>query len=278
MGLFDKKYCDVCGEKIGLIGNRKLEDGNLCKDCARKLSPLFSDRRRSTVDEIKKQLAYREENEKKLSDFHPTLVFGEGKKVYADPVSRQFIVARHSDWRRENPDLILFSQVIACRTDIEEHKEEIYRRTEDGKRESYHPRRYEYSYEFKAEIQVDSPWFSEIELELSDGSRPDSPYTDLYREYERQLHELSDVLTGRGEAARPSAPAQAVPPVGTAASGGWTCVCGAVNTGNFCESCGAKRQNFVSRCDQCGWSPAPGEQPPRFCPQCGTPFHQSNIR
>jgi len=33
MGLFDKKYCDICGEKIGLLGNRKLEDGNLCKDC-----------------------------------------------------------------------------------------------------------------------------------------------------------------------------------------------------------------------------------------------------
>ena len=36
MGLFDKKYCDVCGAKIGFLGNRKLEDGNLCKDCAGK--------------------------------------------------------------------------------------------------------------------------------------------------------------------------------------------------------------------------------------------------
>ena len=34
MGLFDKKVCDICGEKIGLLGNRKLDDGNLCKDCA----------------------------------------------------------------------------------------------------------------------------------------------------------------------------------------------------------------------------------------------------
>lgn len=53
MGLFDKKYCDICGEKIGLLGNRKLENGNLCKDCAGKLSPFFSDRRNSTVEEIK---------------------------------------------------------------------------------------------------------------------------------------------------------------------------------------------------------------------------------
>ena len=69
MGLFDKKYCDICGEKIGLLGNRKLEDGNLCKDCAKKLSPWFSDRRRSTVEDIKGQLAYRAENREKAA--HP---------------------------------------------------------------------------------------------------------------------------------------------------------------------------------------------------------------
>ena len=67
MGLFDKKYCDICGEKIGLLGNRKLEDGNLCKDCAKKLSPWFSDRRSSTVSEIKEQLAYREKNGRRSS-------------------------------------------------------------------------------------------------------------------------------------------------------------------------------------------------------------------
>ena len=69
MGLFDKKYCDICGEKIGLLGNRKLEDGNMCKDCAKKLSPFFSERRSSTVDEIKQQLAYREQNKQVLAGF-----------------------------------------------------------------------------------------------------------------------------------------------------------------------------------------------------------------
>ena len=44
------------------MGNQKLEDGNLCKDCAKQFSPWFSDRRRSTVEDIKRQLAYREEN------------------------------------------------------------------------------------------------------------------------------------------------------------------------------------------------------------------------
>ena len=56
MGLFDKKYCDICGEKIGLLGSRKLSDGNLCKDRAAKLSPWFTERKQSTVEEIREQL------------------------------------------------------------------------------------------------------------------------------------------------------------------------------------------------------------------------------
>ena len=67
MGLFDKKICDICGEKIGLLGNRKLDDGNLCKDCAKKLSPWFEDRRHSTVEDIKRQLEYREKNKKEIT-------------------------------------------------------------------------------------------------------------------------------------------------------------------------------------------------------------------
>ncbi len=53
MGLFEKKYCDICGEKIGLLGNRKLEDGNMCSKCAAKLSPFFTGRKKTTLEEIK---------------------------------------------------------------------------------------------------------------------------------------------------------------------------------------------------------------------------------
>lgn len=89
MGLFDKKYCDICGEKIGLLGNRKLEDGNLCKNCAAKLSPFFSERRRSTVEDIKRQLAYREENEKLVRDFNPDVMFDGSKKCISAPSPRR---------------------------------------------------------------------------------------------------------------------------------------------------------------------------------------------
>ena len=57
--MFEKKICSICGGEIGLLGNRKLEDGNCCKACAKKLSPWFEERRHSTVEQIREQLAYR---------------------------------------------------------------------------------------------------------------------------------------------------------------------------------------------------------------------------
>ncbi len=276
MGLFDKKYCDVCGEKIGLLGNRKLEDGNLCKDCARKLSPFFSERRRSTVEEIKQQLAYREENEKQLGYFNPTLVFGNNEKIYVDASARKFIVTRSSNWRAANPDIIDFSQVISIDTDIVENKDEIFREDSEGNRSSYNPPRYEVEYEFNVSIQVNSPWFSQIELELSDGNRPESRMTDLYREYERQVYELQNLLTGNGSANAPAftqtAPVYAQPVQSAPSS--WNCAsCGSMNSSKFCQSCGAPQpvKSGVLRCDKCGWILPQGQQVPRFCPQCGDP-------
>lgn len=196
MGLFDKKYCDICGEKIGLLGNRKLEDGNLCKNCARKLSPFFSERRHSTVEEIKQQLAYREENAHKLTDFYPNMTFGERKKVYIDSDNARFVVTSLTNWRDANPDLIAFDSVKNILTDIRESRKEIYCKDENGNSKSYNPRRYECEYAFNVTLSVDSPWFDEIKLELSEGNRPDSRYTDLYRHYEAQMHSLVSALNG----------------------------------------------------------------------------------
>ena len=56
-----------------------------------------------------------------------------------------------------------------------------------------------------------------------------------------------------------------------APAGGWTCSCGAVNTGKFCSECGspkpeAKQGGF---CTECG---AKIEGSPKFCPECGHKF------
>ena len=291
MGLFDKKYCDVCGAKIGFLGNRKLEDGNLCKDCAGKLSPFFSDRRNSTVAEIKEQLAYREENKQQLDDFLPSVTFDGSKKVYIDPISERFIVTGLSNWRGGNPDLISFSQVTNVETDIRENKEEIFYKDSEGNEKSYNPRRYECDYEFNVTIHVDSPWFDEIELELSDGNRPDSRFTDLYREYEQKMHELADILMRRDnrhrvfdgdgmmnqirdEDERPDS-APAPQPSGKE----WVCPsCGSKTIGaKFCDNCGALKPapveaaaaqtsgNEMWVCPSCGSE----GQSKKFCENCG---------
>ena len=197
MGLFDKKFCDVCGEKIGLLGNRKLEDGNLCKDCAKKLSPFFSDRRKSTVAEIKEQLAYREQNKLNMNHFNPTRVLGTRTKVYIDDSQGKFVVSSRNDYREENADIIDLSAVASARYEVEEHREEQYTTDSNGNRVSYHPPRYEYSYEINIYINVNHPYFNEITVELTD-SRPDSRFTEEFRRYEQTANEIVSALQGRG--------------------------------------------------------------------------------
>ena len=171
MGLFDKKYCDICGEKIGLLGNRKLEDGNLCKDCAKKLSPWFNERRHSSVDDIKAQLAYREENKQKVGQFRVTRTLGDSWRVLLDESNRWFTVTKSSSPEiSENPDIINFTDITGYHMDIDEDRDEIYRSTTDGNRESYNPPRYKYSYNFEMIINVANPYFDEIKFRLNDST------------------------------------------------------------------------------------------------------------
>ncbi len=259
MGLFDKKYCDICGEKIGLLGNKKLEDGNLCKECARKLSPLFTQRRSSTVEQIRAQLAYREDNAKKLADFHPDLVFGTDEKIYLDLTAKQLVVTGEEDFRECNPDIIDASQIISYEKSVEDNEEEVFFTDNEGNEKSYDPPRYQYAYEFHITLKIDSPWFDEISVDLNNGQRPEDKESDLYIEQEMKLSELVSLIHGWIHPGYPGdhlmgpdvysvnlqnqSVAMEIPSVQTdsVAADGWTCSCGAVNSGKFCEECGKPR-------------------------------------
>ena len=236
MGLFDKKYCSVCGEKIAFLGNRKLEDGNLCKTCARKLSPFFSERRHSTVEEIRKQLDYREANKEKVAAFHPTRTFNCREYLILDEDKRQLIVTNYRNWKDENPDVIDFADVTGCDLDIDESRTELYRKDAEGKEESYEPKRYEYSYDFNMTIAVNNPYFSEIPLRINDGEIKYRAGVD-YRQAEKVAMEIQELLLGYRADHRKAAEAAAAPKKKVVCP-----YCGATTTPDekgCCEYCGA---------------------------------------
>ena len=135
--LFERKICSICGEEIKLLGNRKLEDGNLCKKCAEKLSPWFDDRRNSTVTQIKEQIEYREENKEKVAVFRTTRTLGDGVKLLIDENARRFMVTEERDLQKTNPDVLEFSDVTGCLVEIKEDKTELMREGKDGEEVSY---------------------------------------------------------------------------------------------------------------------------------------------
>ena len=185
MGLFDvfkKKECDICGGEIGLLGNRKLEDGNMCKECAAKLSPWFSDRRGSTIAEINEQLEYREANKEKVASFRTTRTMGENTKILLDEDAGLFMVTSARNLRDANPDVLALSDITGCNLDIDESEREVMREGNDGKRESYNPPRYDYYYDFYIVIQVRNPYFDEIKFKLNSSQiEIESSRMDNYR-------------------------------------------------------------------------------------------------
>ena len=191
MALFDKKFCDICGEKIGILGNRKLSDGNMCKDCAKKLSPFCDDRRSSSIAEIQAHLQYREENKAALRAFSPMITIdGDMRNIYVDTAKGNFVVSTNKpgNWDNENPDVIPISAITSLTLDIKEDKDEIYYKDAQGNNQSYVPPRYEYEYDFTLKFLVNTPYFDDFNVKLNNFSVKNmgSPEYNRYQQLAQQ--------------------------------------------------------------------------------------------
>ncbi|MBQ2662096.1 MAG: DUF4428 domain-containing protein [Clostridia bacterium] len=263
--LFEKKICSVCSGEIGLLGNRKLEDGNLCKNCAKKLSPWFDERRHSTVEQIKAQLAYREENQKKVAAFNVTRSFGQGTKILLDEDKRQFMIAKTSNIIEENPDVLDIRQIISCDLDVHENRTEEKRRNDDGSYVSYNPPRYTWHFDFTFSLKVNHPYFDDMHFDLNSasvnirscdipvsrgifgGQYAPTEHPD-YKKFEFMANELRTVLNQLRQQKREEVNSQ---PMATPVQ---------VNT---------PQQPVVTVCPACGAT----VKAAKFCEYCGTPMN-----
>lgn len=239
MGFLKKKTCDVCGAKIGLLGNRKLEDGNICKTCAKKLSPWFSERRNSSLADINQQLIYREDNKRKVSAFNVSRELGSNPRVLIDDKSNNFMVSFDEDYINENPDVININDVSECALDIDEKKTEIMRLDKDGKEISHMIRRYDYSYDFYVDISIDNPYFDNIRFKLNSFAI-DGNSRHEYDEYKSMGDAICDNLRNRIGTLNLNETKQK--DISASKTTAFCPHCGAptkANGSNFCQSCGS---------------------------------------
>ena len=160
MGLFDvfkKKDCEICGKEVGLLGYKKLEDGEICKECVKLLSPWFDDRRHSTVEQIKAQLQAREYNKLAMENWQPSIALGDYYTMYVKtkgdvPIS--FVVSNSDKYRENNADILSFLWITACTPDIRESRTELKQTNSQGEKVSYDPPRYEYRYDFYIKLDI----------------------------------------------------------------------------------------------------------------------------
>ena len=233
----------------------------------------------STVEDIKRQLEYREKNKKAVMDFCITRQINtRNYNVFIDDNKGNFTVARKLDVN-ENPDIVPLSAIVQCRVDVDQQQqEETY--TKDGETVSYQPPVYKYEFDYTMRIKVKTPWFDDMDFRLNTFSISSDNRGELM-EVEQTGHQIIAALTPNAAGMQPGMPGMnmnggmqsGMPGMNmnggmqpgmsgmnmnggmqqtgmseTNMTGGmqqnnssWKCQCGAENTGKFCEYCGQPR-------------------------------------
>lgn len=186
MGLFDKKDCSICGAKIGMLGNKKLKDGNMCKDCASELSVWFQDRSDSTVAEIKNQLGIRKAYADMLAkNFIVSRAYGEFGCILIDEIDGIFValpdtsdsffgdakvITSIDQIRDKKPDVIMFKEVEGVDVNVTVTLREE-KQTVDGNQVSFNPKHMVYMAQFSVTIRLKGhPFIRTMRIPLNNGA------------------------------------------------------------------------------------------------------------
>ena len=172
-GLLKKKECSVCGAEMGMLERKELANGgNLCNNCADKLSPWFptEKRKQSTPQQIQEQMQYREQNKQMVQRFQATRTIGNSTRVYLDEMNRKFMVSSSNNLMDANPDVVDASAITNVTIDVNESKHELRTKDENNRSISYTPPRYDFSYDFYVIIDVNHPYFNRMRFKVNSSS------------------------------------------------------------------------------------------------------------
>ena len=229
MALFEKKTCDICGNKLGLSGRLKAADGTVCKACAARLSPWTGDQKGATLHELRRQLVLREANRQLVADFDTSRSDGDTERICMDAGRRQFMIVRTDNVTLENPDVIPYDKVVDCSYTVEEDRVEDLQKDEKGKSVSFDPPQYHYLFDFIVTIRVRDFPFDTLTFRLNKdsvgihGGADGIPAAERdacadYRRYVHAAEEIDGILTFRPGAGGQTPPTAGAPD-GPAGSG-----------------------------------------------------------
>ena len=114
MGLFDKEFCDICGEKVNKLTQKKVADGRLCSDCKHKLGAFTSGWSNRSIADVKKHFELKEQNKAKFQQFSCSAsAGGRNNSIQVDFNRGWFIFAtdNNKDYKSGNPQVFEFSQL-----------------------------------------------------------------------------------------------------------------------------------------------------------------------
>ena len=96
---------------------------------------------------------------------------------------------------QDNPDIVPLSAITSCRLDIDEQRVEEEYKDQDGESRSYVPPRYNYSYDYKIKLGVNTPWFDDMDFKLNTFSVKDHERVKMMN-YEQLASQIIISLTG----------------------------------------------------------------------------------
>ncbi|NLA71642.1 MAG: DUF4428 domain-containing protein [Clostridiaceae bacterium] len=198
MALFERKICDICGAKCGLLGGKKVKDGRLCSDCAKKQSPYLTSRKNFTVEEMKQHLDDRAKNMEIIEAFDPTRTIGSSLKLYLDDDRGLWFVTKARRYQDVNPDVFTADQVLGARVDIVKSTRietlEPAEPARDGKPAKPAKTKEVTEYNFFVLLDVSHPWVNQMRLQVNNSSIAGGVYHPDYKEADRDANEIVNAL------------------------------------------------------------------------------------